>query len=234
MSEVVEELNVEETEVVEEESTEEQKVSTEEVKSKGQQIDVEALKKEFIEMVRKEEKDKLYKSMEKTKEELKAERDAKTALEAKIKEYEEKNLSAEEKTALKLEELAKANAELKEALDRVSLTAAQEIHNIQLEAAKAKVLAQYGEEIVPELILGSTIEEITESAERAHETYKRITEKATQKLTQERRETGTTGNIAPKTNETNKMYDVDINKVNDPAEWQKVKADILRKAGIVL
>lgn len=225
MSEVVEEIQAEEIVVTEEE------VVTPKVEDEPKvHIDVDTLKKEFIEMVRREEKDKLYKSMEKTKEELKAEKDAKAVLEAKIKEYEEKNLTADEKTALKIEELAKANADLKDALDRVSSTAAQQIYEVQLEAAKEKVLAKYGDDIIVEMISGSTIEEINESAERAHETYKRITERATELVNQTRRETTTTNVLAPKVNDVHTAFSPDLDKIKDPQEWEKVRANLLEKA----
>lgn len=224
-----EELNAEELEKTDEKVTD---GNEEKSKVEGQKatINIDDLKKEFIDMVRKEEKDKLYKSMEKIKEELRLEKEAKVALEAKTKEYEEKNLTAEEKTNLKLEELSNANLELKEALEKVSTTAAQEIYRVQLESERDKMLSKYGTEIIPSMISGSTIEEIRESAEEAHRVYGEIVTKATENLTKTRRETATTNTISPKAAATQKAFDVDISKIKDPKEWETVKAELLEKA----
>ena len=137
-----------------------------------------ALRAEIAEAIRKEEKDKLYPSIEKHKEEAKKALDAKKAAEDRLKEYETKNLTAEEQTALKFKELENVNLGLQSKLEEIVNAANDKITTLELQLMKKEVLSKYGSEIIPELVNGSTVEEIIESAENAHRRFKDIFDSA--------------------------------------------------------
>lgn len=214
------------------EVTEEAKTSDNDSEEKDKIIA--ALRKEFAASIRKEEKDKLYPTIEKQKNDLLAAEEAKKALELKLKEYEDKNLTADEKNEKRWTELAEQNDALAKQLERVSEEAAKEIYRIQLEATREKVLAKYGEEIVPEMVVGSTIEEIQQSAEKANSVYLNIKAKA-EEAAKAKSKTQAVGTKASPTNVSGQASGTDmdiatVKGINDPAEWAKVKEKLLEKA----
>lgn len=217
-----------------EEKKEASKEATKDVK-KDVSAEVEALKKtleaELREKVRTEEKAKLYDSFEKYKQDAKEAEDAKVEAEKRLKEYETKNLTIDEQTALKLTELEKSNELLTSKLQEVIETANSSITTLQLELSKKEILAKYGEEIIPALVSGSTIEEIEASAEKAHNEYLAISEKALTKLkdTAKQKEPIGTG-IGPSSQNigTNPTI-AEIKNITDPKEWEKLKLKLLKE-----
>jgi hypothetical protein len=221
-------------EVLEEETVEEPAGEVEEPKEADNTTELlEAMKKEVSERIRKEEKDKLYPTIKKYKDDLKEKEEALKSLHDKIKQYEDSNLSNEEKVQKQLKELEEANTKLYSQLESVSEIAAKEIYAVKLEAAREKVLAKYGDSIIPEMISGSTIEEINESAERANSVYLNIKAKAEEdaKLASRKVKVGT--DVSPKSTSMANSTDMDIQdikNISDPKEWEKVKAQLKAKA----
>lgn len=231
MSEVTEEIIEEETEVIEEKPVEEEKKKEEPKNTEKEEL-IEALRKEFAEKIRKEEKDKLYPTMEKYKKELQEKEEANKALAAKMKEYEDSHLSGEEKIQKQLQELLDANDQLSKQLENVSSEAAKEIYSIQLDAAREKALAKYGNDIIPEMVSGSTIEEIYQSAEKANSVYLQIKAKAEEDAKAKSKTVQVGSNISPKNPGAGSLeMDVqDVKNIKDPAEFEKIKEKLLAKA----
>lgn len=234
MTEVTDETVVAENEETKEE-IEVKEVIKEPITSKANENTelIEALKKEFVEKIRTEEKNKLYTTMEKYKTEIKEKEDSNKTLAAKMKEYEDSHLSGEEKIQKQLLELQEANTQLSSQLDNVSEVAAKEIYKIQLEAATEKALAKYGDEIIVDMIHGSTIEEIYQSADKANSVYLTIKAKAEEnaKLASKSVQIGST--VSPKGGSSTGSMEMDvqdIKNITDPKEWEKVKEKIKAKA----
>ena len=198
--------------------------------------DVEAYKKAIadaeIERIRKEEKDKLYNSFEKYKKDAKDAEEARKAAEDKLKEYELSKLSVEEQATLKLQQLEESNTKLQEQMTALVEEANNKITALQLELVKKEVLANYGDEIIPALVTGSTIEEIAESAEKAHREYISIRDKEVTKLKESAKPKEKIGTgIAPQNDRLNAGVTVaDINKIKDPKIWEANRDKFLEEA----
>lgn len=201
-------------------------------KKEESKVDIEALtkklKEEIGERIRKEEKDKLYPSIEKHKEDAKTEKAAREEAEKKLKEYEDKNLSAGEQTNLKLTEYGDEITRLKEQITEIVNSADSKITVLQLQLVKKDVLAEYGDEIIAELVSGNTPEELAESAKKAHEKYMNITSQAiaSAKVETKKIPIGTDLNPSNDGLKTS-VTKADINKVTDPKEWEKLKTKLL-------
>jgi hypothetical protein len=198
-------------------------------------LDVEALKKalseELAEKIRKEEKDKLYASFEKYKEDAKKAADEKAAAEAKLKEYETKNLSVEEQATLRFQELQEANNKLTEQLNTIVTTANDRINTLELELTKKELLSAYNDEIIVDMVTGNSLEELRQNAEKAHREYKAIEEKTQAKLAVKEKSPIGTGLNPPSSDKLNASPTIaDINKVTDPKEWEKLKNKFLEDA----
>lgn len=195
-------------------------------------LDVEALKKalrdELAESIRKEEKAKLYDSFEKYKTDAKTAEEARTDAEKKLKEYETKNLSADEQATLKLRELEDSNEKLQTQLTDLVSLANDKINSLQLELAKKELVAQYGDEIIPGYVTGSTLEELAESAEKVHREYIAIRDKELAKAkeaTKPKDQIGT--GLGPSSDKLNVVPTIaDIKKIDDPKELEKLKAKL--------
>jgi multidrug efflux pump subunit AcrA (membrane-fusion protein) len=207
-----------------------------ETKKEDKSADVEAYKKAIaeaeIERIRKEEKDKLYASFEKYKEDARKAEDARKVAEDKLKEYETSKLSAEEQAVLKLQQLEESNSRLQEQMESLVEEANSKITTLQLELVKKEVLAQYGDEIIPALVTGSTIEEISESAEKAHREYVSIQERTLAKAKEVGKPKSQIGTgVSPQNDRLNAGVTVaDINKVNDPKIWEANRDKFLEEA----
>jgi len=218
------------------ESNEEVKEEKKEKKKENKSAEVEAYKKAIadaeIERIRKEEKDKLYPSMEKYKEDARKAEEAKKAAEEKLKEYEISKLTAEEQAALKLQQLEESNARLQEQMNSLIEEANNKISTLELEVAKEKVLANYGDEIIPALVSGQTLEEIIQSAENAHREYISIRERELAKVkdsTKPKSQIG--GGINPQNDRLNTgITKADLNKINDPKIWEANRDKFLEEA----
>jgi len=219
-----------------ESSTEQVSTEKKESKKEDKSLDVEALTKalraEVTEAVRKEEKEKLYKSFEKYKEDAKLAEEAKKAAEEKLKDYETSKLTVEEQATLKLQQLEEANLKLQIQMQELVEDANSKITNLQLELIKKEILAKYDDEIIPALVSGSSIEEIQESAENAHREYISIREREIAKLkdaSKPKEKIGT--GIAPQSDKLNTGTTVaEINKINDPETWKANRDRFLQEA----
>lgn len=217
----------------EDEITEEKPTVKTEGKEKTQ--DVEALKKalenEISERVRKEEKAKLYESFEKYKVDAKEAEEARKLAEEKLKEYETKNLSVDEQTTLKLKSLEESNEKLQTQLMEIVDQANSKITALQIELAKKEILTKYGEEIIPSMVTGTTLDELVESAENAHKEYVSITERYSAKSKEAKLKTEIGTPLAPSSDRLNVSPSIeDIKKVNDPKKWEELKAKLLEEA----
>jgi|WetSurMetagenome_2_1015567.scaffolds.fasta_scaffold17881_3 hypothetical protein len=200
--------------------------------------DVDAYKKAIaeqeIERIRQEEKAKLYASFEKYKNDAKAAEDARKEAEAKLKEYETSKLSAEEQAVLKLQQLEEANNKLTVQMQDLVEAANSRIGTLELELTKKELLAKYGEEIIPSMVAGNTLEEIVESAENAHREYMNIFNKAEAKaketaVDKTKLQVGT--GIKPQNDKLNTGTTVaDIRKINDKEQWEKNRDRLLEEA----
>jgi hypothetical protein len=198
-------------------------------------VDVEELEKRIAERVRQEEKAKLYDTLEKVKRE-------KEEADAKLKEYETSKLTTEEQIQAKLREgdekittltqqLDQAKTIFETELSKIAGEAQNEVKKIRLDAEKDKIKLKYGGEIIEELVEGNTIEELQDSAEKAHNIYKAIRDRETAKLKEELEKQQVGSGINPTSTLTdNVVGDVDLNKVNDKAEWDKIRKSVLEKA----
>lgn len=140
--------------------------------------------KELVQNARKQEKDKLYKTLEQREKEAKElQEQLQQAMEA-LKKYEEQNLTAEEKVQRELEKLRKEHDELVQALQREKEEAERKARKAELERYKAEKLREAGNEIIPELVGGDSEEEIDASIERAKAKYQEIAQQFEAKLKQ--------------------------------------------------
>lgn len=233
------ELDKELTPQNDDESTEEVievTIESKEKKKENKSADVEAYKKAIadaeIERIRKEEKDKLYPSIEKYKEDARKAEEARKLAEDKLKEYEVSKLSAEEQAVLKLQQLEEFNENLQKQMNELIEEANNKISTLQLELVKKEVLAKYGDEIIPALVSGQTLEEIMQSAENAHREYISIRERELAKIKDSSKPKGQVGGgINPQNDRLNVGITVaDINKVNDPKVWEANRDKFLEEA----
>lgn len=205
-------------------------------KKESKSADVEAYKKAIadaeIERIRKEEKDKLYPSLEKYKEDARKAEEARKAAEERLKEYETTKLSAEEQSVLKLQQLEESNTKLQEQMNSLIEEANNKISTLELELTKKEVLAKYGDEIIPALVSGQTLEEIIQSAEDAHREYISIREHEFAKLKDSSKpKSQIGGGVNPKNDRLNTgVTAADINKINDPKIWEANRDKFLEEA----
>jgi|SRR5690554_724393 len=166
--------------------------------------------KELIQSARKQEKDKLYKTLEQKEKEAKEFQEKLAQAQETLKQYESENLSFEEKMQIELEKVKAEQQALVQSLQAEKEKAEQEARKNRLEAYKAEKLRLAGDELIPELVGGETEEEIDQSIERAKAKYQEIASKfeaqVQAKKTQEVKETFTasapsSSNVQPLTRE---------------------------------
>lgn len=184
--------------------------------------------KELIESARKQEKDKLYKTLEQR------EREAKE-LEAKLKEankaieeFQQQNLTFEERIQLEIQKVKEEQQALVEQLRREKEEAEKQARQKHLEAYKAAKLREAGEEIIPELVGGNSEEEIDRSIELAKAKYQEIAQKfaaqAKQQQQQEFKQTFSTK--APSSSQIQPLTAEEIRRMT-PEEYAKNRERIL-------
>jgi hypothetical protein len=166
--------------------------------------------KELIQSARKQEKDKLYKSLEQKENEAKDFQQKLTEAQDALKKYEVDNLSFEEKMKLELDKVREEQQALVQSLQAEKEKAEQEARKNHLEAYKAEKLRLAGDELILELVGGTTEEEIDQSIEKAKAKYQEIASKfeaqAKAKTTQDVKDTFTasapsSSNVQPLTRE---------------------------------
>jgi hypothetical protein len=207
---------------------------------KGVETEVirDALRKEveysIAEKIRKEEKDKLYPEIEKLKNQMKEKETSLDEAQKALKEYEDKNLTAEEKTNKLLQELVDTNEKLKNQLEDVRAEAEKNIKDMQLATFRERLIASYDGEIVEGLVSGNDEASITASAENAHEKWVEIAERIEKAQTDKTQRTPIGSEIDPATDKKVKGLDLNtIKDIDDLDEWKKVRKDLLAKAGIL-
>lgn len=168
-----------------EESKVETKQPSEEVYTKDQ-LD------EMLKKARKEEKDKLYKSLEKTKkeaEQLQSEKekvleDLKLTRE-QLSTLKDSNMSDIEKVNKQIELLAEQNELLKKQLENVSHQAEERVRMSEVNSYKAKKIEQSGL-LFPEMVVGNTPDEIDASISMLKEREKSVRQQLEDQLRSER------------------------------------------------
>ena len=126
--------------------------------------------RDFIQRVRKQEKDKLYGEIQKREKKIKD-------LEGEIGLLNDKLKSSTETST---NEQAELKAELQKLSDTVSILQ-KDIRDKELALFREKALKEAGDELILDLVRGETEEEITASIELAKTRYQEITEKAMSK-----------------------------------------------------
>ena len=196
---------------------------------------------DFIARVRKEEKDKLYGEIQalKNKNNISTEQHNNLLLQVAEKDKKIEELTAE---SIKLKEQVKAektdttNSATKDAnivemqttiaglttkLAEMNVSHQQEISRFKLEIFKKEKIAEAGNEIIPELIMGNTEEEIAASVELAKARYKEIAEKATKGITYSPpKTTGAMGSI--------QLGNLTMEEIRDktPEEWKEFRKQL--------
>ena len=168
-----------------EESKVEAKQPSEDVYTKSQL-------EEMLKKARKEEKDKLYKSLEKTKkeaEELQSERDKvlddlKLTRE-QLSTLKDSNMSDIDKVNKQIELLAEQNELLKKQLETVSHQAEERVRLSEVKSYKQKKIEQSGL-LFPEMVVGNTPEEIDASISMLKEREKSVRQQLEDQLRSER------------------------------------------------
>lgn len=198
-------------------------------------VDIKDLEKRIAERIRQEEKAKLYDTLEKVKKE-------KDDAEKKLREFETSKLTTEEQIQSQLKEsnekiqlltqqLDQAKSVFEQELAKIASTAQNEVTSIKLEAEKEKLKGQYNNEIIDDLLVGNTIEELRANAEKAHNIYKDIKVKETARIQKELEEQKIGTGINPtNTIPDNKVGDVDLDNITDKSEWEKIRKSVLDKA----
>lgn len=144
--------------------------------------------KALVETVRKQEKDKLYKTIEQKEKEAKELKEKYDAAQESLKKYEEQNLSFEEKLQLQIEALRQEHEALVEALKKEKEEAERKAHEAELQAYKEQRLREVGDEIIVELVGGNTKEEIDTSIERAIAKYQEIASRFEEKMKEDKKQ----------------------------------------------
>lgn len=205
-----------------------------------------------VQEARKEEKQKLYSKIEegeKVREELtKAIKEKEESLKTLSDEVEGlKKQSSEGDTSGMTDDqinqildkaLEKYQADAENAIKEIKSTyetKLSELHkklnDSEVQAHKEKLLAQFGDEIIPEMIKGNTIEELEESATVARQAYLRISER-TKKLSADSLESdhlrrnprtppSTLDSLREDTKGDNPALDADAIRRMSPDEWRE-------------
>jgi hypothetical protein len=147
---------------------------------------------EMLNKVRREEKDKLYKSFEKTKaqaESIQAERDKvledlKLAKE-QLSTVQDSNMSDIEKVNKQIELLAEQNDLLKKQLETVSQQAEARVRESEVKSYKQKQIEKSGL-LFPEMVSGNTLEEIDASISMLKDREKSVRQELEDRLRSER------------------------------------------------
>lgn len=138
-----------------------------------------------IEAARQDEKAKLYKTLNKLNEEneqksseLKILQEQLGQVNTKFSKISEAFVEKKEPTP---EELAKTTLteihQLKESLLREKESFQQEIKTAKLELYREKQMAEYGDELIAEMVIGNNEAEISTSVQKAHEAYNKLRDK---------------------------------------------------------
>lgn len=126
--------------------------------------------KDFIQKVRKQEKDKLYTEIQKKDTKIKELEGEILLLNNRLKSSTETSLNEQEELRTEVQRLSETVAELK-----------KDIRRKELDLFKERALKEAGDELILDLVSGETEEEILSSIEVAKQRYQEIVEKAISK-----------------------------------------------------
>ena len=126
--------------------------------------------KDFIQKVRKQEKDKLYTEIQKKDTKIKELEGEILLLNNRLKSSTETSINEQEELRTEVQRLSETVAELK-----------KDIRRKELDLFKERALKEAGDELILDLVSGETEEEILSSIEVAKQRYQEIVEKATSK-----------------------------------------------------
>ena len=183
---------------------------------------------DLVQSARKQEKDKLYKSLEQKEKEAKDFKEKLEAASDALQKYESDSLSFEEKMELKLKEVQDAHDLLVKQLTADKEQAEKEANAKALEAYKAEKLRVAGDELILELVGGNTKEEIDASIETAKAKYQEIASKfASQKKAEQVKDVKETFTAsAPSSQGVKTLTQEDVNRMS-PEEYAKNRPLIL-------
>ena len=126
--------------------------------------------KDFIQKVRKQEKDKLYMEIQKKDTKIKELEGEILLLNNRLKSSTETSINEQEELRTEVQRLSETVAELK-----------KDIRRKELDLFKERALKEAGDELILDLVSGETEEEILSSIEVAKQKYQEIVEKAISK-----------------------------------------------------
>ena len=126
--------------------------------------------KDFIQKVRKQEKDKLYTEIQKKDTKIKELEGEILLLNNRLKSSTETSINEQEELRTEVQRLSETVAELK-----------KDIRRKELDLFKERALKEAGDELILDLVSGETEEEILASIEVAKQRYQEIVEKAISK-----------------------------------------------------
>lgn len=126
--------------------------------------------KDFIQKVRKQEKDKLYTEIQKKDTKIKELEGEILLLNNRLKSSTETSINEQEELRTEVQRLSETVAELK-----------KDIRRKELDLFKERALKEAGDELILDLVSGETEEEILSSIEVAKQRYQEIVEKAVSK-----------------------------------------------------
>lgn len=126
--------------------------------------------KDFIQKVRKQEKDKLYTEIQKKDTKIKELEGEILLLNNRLKSSTETSINEQEELRTEVQKLSETVAELK-----------KDIRRKELDLFKERALKEAGDELILDLVSGETEEEILSSIEVAKQRYQEIVEKAISK-----------------------------------------------------
>lgn len=142
----------------------------------------------MLEKVRKQEKDKLYPKIEKLEAELKEGAKALQEMAAKLAAAEQEKqdltngkVTAQDVLKKQMDEQAKAMDKLRVDLEVGKKEALMKIQSAELKAFREQKLREAGADLIPELVMGNTEEEIVASLEKSKAKYQEVYQTALDK-----------------------------------------------------
>jgi hypothetical protein len=184
--------------------------------------------KALVETARKQEKDKLYKTLEQREQEAKEFKEKFEQAQVAIDKHTTANLTIEERLEAQLEALRGEHEALVTTLRQEKEDALKKALHAELEAYKAEKLRVAGEEIIPELVGGTTKEEIDQSVETAVAKYHEIASKFETKAKEDKQKAvkSTTKVVNPSSQTVQPLTAEEIARMS-PEEYAKNRDRIL-------
>lgn len=245
----VEEVEAEEKEEeTEEEETETETTQEEEVEEKPKQKESPTEKEiDPIAKARKEEKNKLYgkiqdlegqreklhkinaekdKEMNKLKSELEKMKESNILLEKKVEELQKDSENKNGNETVEYQELYLKYTTLQEEHEKLVEEHQAELNRLELEGYRSKLVAKHSKEIIPELIQGSTKEELDEALKLSKKRYKEIINNVRRKTSVPDVDYGAESDV--KADSLNSFTTEEIRNLS-PEEWAEARKQLLRK-----